>query len=522
MNVLLGVATAVQGAAMLAAAGASVAVLLARDPRLRAAAMAAALVLAGLAVVTLGGDSLGGRRAALAGAAVAGLVAVAVLALIVYRRPGLIGLLALAAIPFRVPIGLGGDTASLLLPLYGVIAAGVLAEVVRWLRPGTGAEAVEVADAGPDRRLQLVLWALALFVGVYSLQATYSADLEVALKNVCLFYVPFAVLMRLLLDIDWSAVRLRHALWLISALAVVFAVVGFYEYASGHLLLSNAKVQEANDLKPYFRVNSLFFDPNIYGRFEALTMIALAATLLWSRSRDTVLLVAAALGVLWAGLVLSLSQSSFAALLGGLAVLAVLRWNPKPVLATIGVLLVAAIAVVVVAPKAIQIDTRSTAALDKATSGRFDLVRGALSMARDRPVFGFGSGAFAVNFRKREGVTSLRAAAVSHTIPLTVAAEQGVVGLLAYLALVAAALALIFERLIGRWRPGPDAGTADVAAAAVAAAFCALVLHTLVYAAFLEDPLSWTLLAMAAGIGAKRAAAQAAAPARRAAPAGAM
>ena len=33
-------------------------------------------------------------------------------------------------------------------------------------------------------------------------------------------------------------------------------------------------------------------------------------------------------------------------------------------------------------------------------------------------------------------------------------------------------------------------------AAAVAAAFCALVLHTWLYAAFLEDPLAWALLAV--------------------------
>jgi putative inorganic carbon (HCO3(-)) transporter len=519
---VLAVATAVQGAAMIAAAGAAVAVLLARDPRVRALAMVGALGLSALAVATLSGDSLGSHRAALAGAAVAGAIAMAVLAALFTRRPGLLGLLALAAIPFRVPVGVGADTASLLLPLYGVIAAGVLAEAVRWLRPGREQEALEVADVDPGRRLQYVLWALSAFVGLYALQATYSADLEVALKNVCLFYAPFAVLLRLLLDVDWGAERLRTAFWLICTLAVLFAVVGFYEYATGHLLLSNSKVQEANDLKPYFRVNSLFFDPNIYGRFEALTMIALAATLLWSRSRDTVLLCAAALGVLWAGLVLSLSQSSFAALLGGLAVLAVLRWSPKPVFASIAVLLAAVIAVVALAPSAIGLDTRSTAALDKATSGRFDLVRGALSMAKDRPIQGFGSGGFAPNYREREGVTSVRAAAVSHTIPLTVAAEQGVIGLIAYVVLIAATLALVFDRLVGRWRPGPRAGIADVAAAAVAAAFCALVLHTLVYAAFLEDPLSWTLLALAAGIGATRARAPIAAPARRAEPAGVM
>jgi hypothetical protein len=46
------------------------------------------------------------------------------------------------------------------------------------------------------------------------------------------------------------------------------------------------------------------------------------------------------------------------------------------------------------------------------------------------------------------------------------------------------------------------------------------VLHTLVYAAFLEDPLSWTLLALAAGVGSTRARGPAATPVRRAQTAG--
>jgi putative inorganic carbon (HCO3(-)) transporter len=497
--VVFAVAPVLQGAGMLAAAAAAAVALLAADPRQRAAAMVAALICSALAVATLAGDDLPGGAAMLAGGAVAGLVALAFLAWLLRRRPGLIGLLALAALPFRVPLTLGSETASLLLPLYGVIAAGALAEAWRWLRPGTGPGALDVAERDVPRPLRHVQIALAVVVGLYAVQAVYSSDLDVALKNVCLFYAPFAVLFRLLGDVDWNAVRLRHAFWLIAGLAVVFAAVGFYEYATGHLLLSNAKVQEANDLKPYFRVNSLFFDPNIYGRFLALTMIALAATLVWSRERRTVLLVAAALGVLWAGLVLSLSQSSFAALLVGLAVLGVLRWKPVPVLAAISALAAIAVAAVLLAPNSLEIDTRSTASLDKATSGRFDLVSGALSMAGDRPVWGFGSGAFAERYRAREGVSSVRVAAVSHTIPLTVAAEQGAIGLLAYLALMVLSLRLVFTAVRSRVRV-PQPGIEAVAAAAVAAAYCALVVHTFVYAAFLEDPLSWTLLAIAGAL----------------------
>src|SRR4029079_2538405 len=231
--------------------------------------------------------------------------------------------------------------------------------------------------------------------------------------------------------------------------------------------------------------------------------------LVWSRDRRSVLIVAAALGVLWAGLVLSLSQSSFAALLAGLAVLGVLRWKALPVLGAIAVLAALAVGVVLLSPGSLEIDTRSTASLDKATSGRFDLVSGALSMARDRPVWGFGSGAFAERYRAREGVRSVRVAAVSHTIPLTVAAEQGALGLIAYLVLMWMALRLVCLGVRARVRvasPGVEA----IAAAAIAAAFCALVLHTFVYAAFLEDPLTWALLAVAGAL-----AARAPAPSRR-------
>src|SRR5262245_49065636 len=261
---------------MLAAAAAAAVVLVAVDPRQRSAAMVAALGFSALAVATLAGHDLPGGAVVLAGGAVAALVALVFLAWLLARHPGLIGLLALGALPFRVPLTLGSETASLLVPLYGVVAAGALAEAWRWLRPGTGPDALDVAEREIPRVLRHVQIALAVVVALYALQAVYSTDLEVALKNVCLFYAPFAVLFRLLGDVDWNAVRLKQAFWLIAGLAVLFAAVGFYEYASGHLLLSNAKVQESNDLKPYFRVNSLFFDPNIYGRFLALTMIALA------------------------------------------------------------------------------------------------------------------------------------------------------------------------------------------------------------------------------------------------------
>ena len=230
-------------------------------------------------------------------------------------------------------------------------------------------------------------------------------------------------------------------------------------------------------------------------------MILLAAVLLWTRRRREVLMIAAALVLLWAGLVFSLSQSSFAALLLGLAVLAALRWKAWPVLAVAGLAAAVAIAVVLIAPGALNVDTDSDRAIDRATSGRFDLIGGGLQMVQDRPLFGFGSGSFAERYREREDVSNEQVAAASHTIPLTVAAEQGVIGLAAYLVLVATALAVLFGGLRRALAADPRwPGVAAVARAALAAAYCALILHTLVYAAFLEDPLAWALLAIACGL----------------------
>jgi O-antigen ligase len=312
--------------------------------------------------------------------------------------------------------------------------------------------------------------------------------------------MPFALLFLLLLEVRWTPSLLRTSFAVTVVLALVFAAIGCVEFATGHLLITNAKVVEANDLLPYFRVNSLFFDPNIFGRYLALTMILLATVLLWTRRRREAIVIACALALLWAGLVFSLSQSSFAALLLGLGVLAALRWSPWPVLAGAAVPAIAAVALVLLAPSALNLETGDQSGLDRATSGRANLIGGALDMIRERPLWGYGSGAFTEEYRERERVSSDKVAAASHTIPLTVTAEQGVVGLAAYLALVAVSLALLFRGLRSAVRSARWPGVVTVARAGIAAAYAALLLHTLVYAAYLEDPLTWVLLAIAASL----------------------
>jgi O-antigen ligase len=336
------------------------------------------------------------------------------------------------------------------------------------------------------------------FVVLYALQSLYSTDFPKALETLVFFYVPFALLLKLLADVPWSRRIVTGCLGVVLALALAFVLVGFWEYATRRLLL-NPKVIAANQFESYFRVNSLFFDPNIYGRFLVMVMVAVCGVLLWAQGVARVLMATAALAALWAGLVLTFSQSSFGALLVGLAVLAGLRWRTRPaVLSGVGVTVVAS-AVVVLSPGLGRLEEGAARSLDRATSGRFELVRGGVEMFLDRPLVGWGSGSFSERYREREDVTSRQATAASHTIPVTVAAEQGLIGLAGYGAVLLASLHLLFGRmppLRGGLPPPPEA----VARAVVAAAFAALVLHTLLYAAFLEDPIAWTMVGAALGL----------------------
>ena len=169
------------------------------------------------------------------------------------------------------------------------------------------------------------------------------------------FYVPFALLFALLREVAWTPRRLRWAGGVLAGLALAFAGVGFVEFATRRLLL-NPKVIASNQVEEYVRVNSLFFDPNIYGRFLALVMIGLAAVMLWARRPRHALPAVAALVVLWSGLLTTLSQSSFAALLVGLAALAWLRWGARVVLPPALAAVAVALLLVLAFPGALHAD----------------------------------------------------------------------------------------------------------------------------------------------------------------------
>ena len=479
---------------VIAVASLAAVVLLARDDRLEAVAILAALVLAPVLLLAdiwhspqLGVVHRHPLVAAVAG--VVALAAVAALAAAIARRPGLFAALAVVALPFRIPIQAAGITSNLLVPLYLVIGAGSLAFAVPALVRG-GERAAAPRDPGDRVQRDAKRWIerlLALSVVLYAIQSFYSPDFEKALQQMVFFYVPFTLLFCLLRRINWTGQLLRTCLLLVVGLAVLFSLVGFAEYATKTLFL-NPKLIAENNVHTYFAINSVFFDADIFGRFLALVMILLVAVLVYTRRQRLQPTIVVVLAILWAALVLTLSRSSLSALLVGLGIIAALRWSVSRTLVLAAVVVALGAAAVAISPTTFGLNQ----GLNGASSGRAGLVSSGLTMFEHRPLWGYGSGAFVHEYRRQNPTTSQNLAA-SHTIAITIGAEQGLIGELPYLALVVACA-------VGLLR----GARSDMVRAGIAAAFLALVFHTQLYADFLEDPITWTLLGVGVALPLRR------------------
>jgi O-antigen ligase len=474
--------TILELAGMLAGCGGAAVAVVARDPRLRAVAIALALA---IAPVLVGASVWNEPRVvrfredaeAVAVAAAAAVIVVAALAVIIRRWPATFPILAIAMLGLRVPVEIGGEQANLLIPLYAVIAgAAVSAITVAW-RGGRGAGRQLVWE--PSGVAGWLRWLLAATLLLYAAQSAYTKDAANAIEITGFFLIPFAVLFALLLDVAWTRQLLGRVLVAIAAIAVLFAGIGIYQYLARDLFL-NPELLDSNQLHQYFRVNSLFYDPNILGRYLALAIVPLAAYIAWGADRRAIAAATVVAALSLVALAFSFSITSFAALLAGLGVLALLRWRLPGGAVAAGMAALAAV-ILLAAGGTPQSDVAVDRGID---SGRADLVSGGIELARERPVGGWGSGSFGAAFY--EQIEQARTT-VSHSEPVTVAAEQGLIGLAVYLPLLAVALLVNFGGSPGASPPR----------SAVAAAFVVMFVHSLGYAGFAIDPATWALLALA-------------------------
>ena len=439
----------------------------------------AGLSYAGVGTVLLA-VSLAPSDAAEVGAAVAGVIVLGPLLAWLFRRePWVVAYATLAFIPFR--IGFLGH--SLLVPLYAVAlgAAGLLL----W-------QLVEGDDR--TRELGIASWPLALYLIWTGLSVGWSVDVHAAAIDLLAFYVPFAVLAVSIARLPWRASRVRILYGELVLMALIFAFIGFYQYET-RSIFQNVKLRQINIFNALFRVNSVFYDPSIYGRFLVVAMIATVVLIVrGSVSRRIGLSALGCLAVLWLGLLISFSQSSFAALLVAVLVLTAVVWRWKALFALAAVLVIAG-GLAVAQPRLMHaLRHHSVSGLNRATGGRASLIAVGIKIAKQHPSHGVGLGGFERAYSKRTHKTPKKSA--SHDTPVTVAAEEGAPGVLLFFWLVGALLLAAYRRI--------DHRTYGRVALAAGLALLAIFVHSLAYNDFFEDPTTWGLIGLVALVSPRR------------------
>jgi hypothetical protein len=440
VQLLLGLAVAVAGEAMLA-----VALIPGRDLKLFVTpATHLAALLVGVALIVGAGLAL-------------------------VRFPTAIPVVLLAAAPFRISTSVGTQKAYLLDPLYVVLAATLLALVVRTIREGPGRPL--------PRLLAVPAAAFVLFAGVSFL---WTHDMRQGSIELLFFLFPFSALVVAVVKSPFRAWHPRALAITLVALAALFSGVALFQRLThGHLLASD--VERANAYTTYFRVTSLFKDPSVFGRHVVIAIGVLLVAVWLGRVRFW--LGAALVAFLWAGMFLAYSQSSFAALFAVTVGVSYVLGGRR-----LRRVLIVGAAACVLAGAAFVAATAVSDSARKATSGRTRLARVTWIVFEHHPLVGVGIGGQPAA-SKEEAKTQLSARRDrSHTTPLTVAAELGLFGFAIYVALLAAASRLLY--LLSRRRRALGLGAASV--------FLALFVHSLFYAGFFEDPIVWGVMGFAA------------------------
>ena len=408
--------------------------------------------------------------AARLGAVAVGALFVLVLAAAFVRYPAAAPVALLVVAPFRLSVGLGSQEAFLLLPLYAVLAAAAAALAYRVIRGGEF-PAVPYLIAGPTAAL----------VALSGISLLWAKDLRAGTIELVFFYFPFAMLLSILAltrTRDWTWRALATALVAVTSL---FAAIGVYQAWSHTEILAKQDVQLTNAYSAFFRVTSVFQDPSVYGRHLVLGIVVLLTVLWLGRVRPAIGL--PVLGLLTLGLYFSYSQTSFVALFCGVLVVALLAGDKLTRRVVVGVsagLLLAA-GVVVLA------EGRGDSAR-QVTSDRIPILQVTWPVYAAHPVVGVGIGSQPLMSRQEEDARRRKSKNVSHTTPLTVAAELGTIGLIAYLVFLAALGRAIFEA----WRRYRALGIA------LAGCLTALVVQSLFYGGFFEDPFVWGIAGVAA------------------------
>lgn len=371
-----------------------------------------------------------------------------------------------------------------------------------------------------DRTFQLML----VLLGVYLVASLGARDTGVALRTVMEYALEGLLLFWLIFNVVRSLPTLRRAIWTVLCAGAFLSALGLYQTATGNYRqefggLAYRNYELAQDRADGSRVVRRTWDrargpldePNRFAQV-LLVLVPLAAVMSRHARTPAARLAATTCGLLIVGGVLvTLSRGGLLTLLLLGAGLVALRWL-RPSRVIVGVALVA-----LAAPSVPFLTERvgrtarafglvegdapaTTGSIDSASLIRMSVMVSAFQVFLDHPVLGVGPGQFSRHYVQayaRDPETGFRDLPPgdwrAHSLYLEIAAETGLIGLAAFLAIVL----VLLHRL---WSVRRRCLHGDPELADMAAAFAMALVAYQVSGVFLHlsyQPYYWFLVAMA-------------------------
>ena len=387
------------------------------------------------------------------------------LAALAVANPLAVIAVAIALIPLEVvSVAVGGDAG--LSPAEGAFALGALGWVARRLAAGLP----PVVDSPLTKPLAaLLLVALAgLFV---------SEDSAKTLRIILMWTAAFFVVQAVIAEASPSTIG-----WLLLVLAVSGGIVGL-------ITVVNSAGQEqalvGMGTEATGRAEGSFGHPNLLAVFLVTALAAAGAVAVGGKPAARPFAAAAFVAAL-AGLALTLSRGGLLA--AGAAIAVMLLWRPFRRLATVAAVVgILAVAIgggeILGNTQSVDLVTKRIESVSVAAQGqdpRADLWRGVPEIIRDHPLVGVGAGQFSTASRPyglRDPLSEYQSFEHAHSIPLTVAAELGLLGL-AGLIWLAIAISVVAVRACRRTARRERAYAFGLAAALLAIAVQGFVDYT--------------------------------------------
>jgi hypothetical protein len=234
---------------------------------------------------------------------------------------------------------------------------------------------------------------------------------------------------------SWASdpVRMRRLIWVLFGVAALNGIYGIVQHVSGGLdLFRLGRPERILKIGDEVRATGVFDHFMTFsGQMLLLGLLGTGLILFWARGRSRWILAGAVIvffGAIWA----SFTRNAWVGLGAGFLAIALFKEKRTMIILVVG--LFVTVVALSLADRGFRTRAVSTVKIHEgSTVDRFRIWHATLDMIKDHPLFGVGIGNFSSVFDQYRGRYGEELRSHAHNTLLQIAAENGLIGLAAYL-----------------------------------------------------------------------------------------